>query len=64
MLHDVRQQPRTKLTAKSIGSKQTILVVDDEHMSDLMRSVFRQLESEGFNPIAIVPDGPRVTGDD
>ena len=52
------------MTAKSIGSKQTILVVDDEHMSDLMRSVFRQLESEGFNPIAIVPDGPRVTGDD
>ena len=64
MLHDVRQQPRTKLTPKSIGGKQTILVVDDEHMSDLMRSVFRRLQSEGFNPIAIVPDGPRVTGDD
>ena len=53
-----------KLPSKSIGGKQTILVVDDEHMSDLMRSVFRRLESEGFNPIAIVQAGPRVTGDD
>ena len=58
------QQLRIRLTSKSIGGKQTILVVDDEHMSDLMRSVFRRLESDGFNPIAIIPDGSRITGDD
>ena len=52
------------MTPKSTGGKQTILVVDDEHMSDLMRSVFRRLESDGFNPIAIIPDGSRITGDD
>ena len=64
ILHVGRQQLRTKLTPKSIGGKQTILVVDDEHMSDLMRSVFRRLESDGFNPVAIVPEGSRITGDD
>lgn len=39
-------------------------MVDDEHSSDLMRSVLRRLEREGFRPIVVSPEGPRVTGDD
>jgi len=52
------------LTSKGIGNGQKILVVDDEHMSDLMRSVLRRLESDGFRPIVVAPEGPRVSGDD
>lgn len=52
------------MTSKGIGNGQKILVVDDEHMSDLMRSVLRRLESDGFRPIVVAPEGPRVTGDD
>lgn len=52
------------MTPKRIGSGQKILVVDDEHMSDLMRSVLRRLEAEGFRPIVVAPEGPHVTGDD
>jgi DNA-binding response OmpR family regulator len=59
-----RQPQGTKLSSKSIGGGQKILVVDDEHMSDLMRSVLRKLESEGFRPIVVAPEGPHVTGDD
>lgn len=44
------------------GRGQKILVVDDESSSDLMRSVLRRLESEGFRPILVQPDGPRVDG--
>lgn len=41
---------------------QKILVVDDESDSDLMRSVLRRLESEGFRTILVQPTGPRVDG--
>ena len=51
------------MTNKRIGAGQKILVVDDEHMSDLMRSVLRRLEADGFNPIVVNPEGPHVTGD-
>jgi len=51
------------MTNKRIGAGQKILVVDDEHMSDLMRSVLRRLEADGFNPIVVSPEGPHVTGD-
>ena len=52
------------MTSKSIGGGQKILVVDDEHMSDLMRSVLRRLETDGFKPVVVAPEGPHVTGDD
>jgi DNA-binding response OmpR family regulator len=52
------------LTSKSVGGGQKILVVDDEHMSDLMRSVLRRLETDGFRPIVVAPEGPDLTGDD
>jgi len=52
------------LTSKSFGGGQKILVVDDEHMSDLMRSVLRRLETDGFKPIVVAPEGPHLTGDD
>jgi len=46
------------------GRGQKILVVDDEYSSDLMRSVLRRLEREGFRPIVISPRNPRATGRD
>ena len=52
------------MTSKSFGGGQKILVVDDEHMSDLMRSVLRRLETDGFKPIVVAPEGPNLTGDD
>jgi DNA-binding response OmpR family regulator len=52
------------LTSKSAGGGQKILVVDDEHMSDLMRSVLRRLETDGFRPIVVAPEGPHLTGED
>ncbi len=52
------------MTSRSIGGGQKILVVDDEHMSDLMRSVLRRLEADGFRPVVVAPDGEHVTGDD
>ena len=52
------------MTSKSVGGGQKILVVDDEHMSDLMRSVLRRLETDGFRPIVVAPEGPDLTGDD
>ncbi len=52
------------MTSKSIGGGQKILVVDDEHMSDLMRSVLRRLETDGFRPVVVAPEGDHVTGDD
>ena len=52
------------MISKSVGGGQKILVVDDEHMSDLMRSVLRRLELDGFRPIVVAPKGPHLTGDD
>ena len=52
------------MTSKSVGGGQKILVVDDEHMSDLMRSVLRRLETDGFRPIVVAPEGHHLTGDD
>ena len=52
------------MTSKSIGGGQKILVVDDEHMSDLMRSVLRRLETDGFRPVVVAPEGEHITGDD
>ena len=52
------------MTSKRSGGGQKILVVDDEHMSDLMRSVLRRLETDGFKPIVVTPEGPHITGDD
>ena len=49
------------MTNKRIGAGQKILIVDDEHMSDLMRSVLRRLEADGFNPIVVSPEGPHIT---
>ena len=43
---------------------QKVLVVDDESGSALMQSVLRRLAREGFEPVLVVPPGPRVTGDD
>jgi len=59
-----KQAQRTVLTSKNIGGGQKILVVDDEHMSDLMRSVLRKLEADGFAPIVVAPEGENITGDD
>lgn len=44
------------------GRGQKILVVDDESSSDLMRSVLRRLETEGFRTVVVQPTGPRVDG--
>ncbi len=44
------------------GRGQKILVVDDESSSDLMRSVLRRLESDGFRTVLVQPEGPRVDG--
>jgi DNA-binding response OmpR family regulator len=52
------------MASKNFGAGQKILVVDDEHMSDLMRSVLRRLETDGFKPIVVAPEGGHVTGDD
>jgi DNA-binding response OmpR family regulator len=52
------------LTLKTIGGGQKILIVDDEHMSDLMRSVLRRLETDGFRPVVVAPEGDHITGDD
>ena len=52
------------MTSKGISNGQKILIVDDEHMSDLMRSVLRRLETDGFRPIVVAPEGPHVDGDD
>ena len=52
------------MTSKGISNGQKILIVDDEHMSDLMRSVLRRLETDGFRPIVVAPEGPHVGGDD
>ena len=41
---------------------QKILIVDDESKSDLMRSVVRRLETEGFRTILVEPQGPRLDG--
>jgi DNA-binding response OmpR family regulator len=46
----------------SAGRGQKILVVDDESSSDLMRSVLRRLEGEGFRTIVIQPQGAFVDG--
>jgi DNA-binding response OmpR family regulator len=46
----------------STGRGQKILVVDDESTSDLMRSVLRRLETEGFRPIVVQPEGAIVEG--
>ena len=46
----------------STGRGQKVLVVDDESSSDLMRSVLRRLETEGFKPIVIQPEGAYVDG--
>ena len=35
---------------------QKILIVDDEHASDLMRSIRRRLESEGYATTVVEPD--------
>lgn len=52
------------MTSKIIGGGQKILVVDDEHMSDLMRSVLRKLETDGFKPVVVAPEGEHITGED
>ena len=44
--------------------RQKILVVDDESGSSIMRSVLLRLEREGYEPVIVVPKGPRLTGDD
>ena len=46
------------------NNNQKILVVDDEHMSDLMRSVLRRLEIDGFKTIVVEPKGKMGTGDE
>jgi DNA-binding response OmpR family regulator len=48
--------------SQTAGRGQKILVVDDESSSDLMRSVLRRLEVEGFRPVVIQPKGPIVDG--
>ena len=52
------------MTQGQAGKGQKILVVDDESNSDLMRSVLRRLDSDGFRPIVVTPPGPRVEGRD
>ncbi len=42
----------------------TVLIVDDESGSDLMRAVRRRLESDGLKTVAVEPDVPHATGDD
>ncbi len=52
------------MTQQRIGANrgQKILVVDDESTSDLMRSVLRRLESDGFRPIIVQPEGGMADG--
>lgn len=52
-----------RMASRSVGAGK-ILVVDDEHMSDLMRSVLRRLHADGFKPLVVAPEGELVTGDD
>ena len=47
---------------RSQGRGPKILVVDDESSSDLMRSVLRRLESEGFRPVVVQPSAPVLEG--
>jgi DNA-binding response OmpR family regulator len=42
----------------------TILVVDDEWESAIVKSVRRRLEEEGWRTIEVVPKGQRLSGDD
>lgn len=53
-----------KVTENAAGKGQKILIVDDEAASDLIRSVLRRLESDGFRPLVVQPPGPRVEGRD
>lgn len=43
---------------------QRILIVDDEHASDLMRSIRRRLETEGYATTVVEPDVRGPVGDD
>ena len=52
------------MTQNQSGKRQKILVVDDESASDLMRSVLRRLELDGFRPLVVSPPGPRIEGRD
>ena len=45
-------------------NNQKILVVDDEIYVDLMRSVLRRLEIDGFKTIVVEPKGKMGTGDE
>ena len=46
-----------------IGDK-TIVVVDDEWNSPIVKSVLRRLEEEGWRTSVVVPEGRYITGDD
>ena len=46
-----------------IGGK-TIVIVDDEWSSPIVKSVLRRLEEEGWRTSVVVPEGRYITGDD
>jgi DNA-binding response OmpR family regulator len=48
----------------STGRREKILIVDDEAGSDLMNSVRRKLDREGFETVVVQPPSKMVTGDD
>ncbi len=50
--------------AEAKKSAGTILIVDDEPSSGLMRSVIRALEKDGWNPVVVETDPAYHTGED
>ena len=48
---------------RPIGDK-TIVIVDDEWNSPIVKSVLRRLEEEGWRTSVVVPEGRYITGDD
>ena len=67
MARDKPAQDKKVVNMNNLSEKnnnQKILVVDDEHMSDLMRSVLRRLEIDGFKTIVVKPKGTMGTGDE
>ena len=48
---------------RPIGDK-TIVIVDDEWNSPIVKSVLRRLEEEGWRASVVVPEGRYITGDD
>ena len=60
----VTNEPHRSAVQRGANRGQKILIVDDESSSDLMRSVLRRLEGDGYRPVVVTPEGPHVSGRD